>query len=757
MMITGIRKPAAQRGATRLDERQADTLNREGAADVTAVLEEVGLAAKTGWYASIVLYGTGGIATAILYLLMPESIPVGVFVLALVAVGLGVLSVFGALYLTNANWATHLRLTLGLSIFLVGAFVAGPSRVAFVLLPLFTLVTPAFLYGARFAIPYTVLVTAVSFSVLALTEGPARMAHAWITVGSQGMIVLSFMVAEQATRRLARMNRELAYSDPLTGIANMRRLRERLAEVIGRAGDATRPFALYAIDLDNFKLVNDNFDHGMGDRVLRAVAEELTNEVEPGDLVARRGGDEFSVLVIDADSRDLDDLARRLAAAIGRARARTCPQVTPSGSVAYVRSKQGDTTASVLQRADDALHDAKTAFHTEHRKHGGASVTPFAPQAKAPTAYERRRASLERVSAAVSRAYSPRRHSTRDGAREWIERFRRWWGSLNPMWSFSAVALLPAGVSLLVLAPLGWLDPLPWEVGLLCGAGYLMLAGVGLWASAHGWPECVMHLGFISAGVFTAWSTWAAGPSGAALIDIFAVLALYSLYFLGPKQALPYLFAYMGAFSYFAIAGDYPYGALRAGITDVVVIVLAGLVAKVRSVTVRFARRNAELSEVDPLTGVANVRALGFRVADVVNESSRDHTVPAIVTVDLDSFKLVNDRYNHTVGDQVIESVARSISEAVRADEMVARRGGDEFFVLFRDAANDHVGAVVERLHDAIQHTRRRICPDLPCTASISMVSRRDGESAEEFLRRADLAMHDEKLRVRRAADRKSA
>ncbi|MBI4896866.1 MAG: GGDEF domain-containing protein [Actinobacteria bacterium] len=753
-LIGGI--TAAQRGFARLDGAQADVLRREGADDVTAALEEVGLAAKTGWYASILLYGAGGIATAGLYLLMPTSIPFGVFVLALVAVLLSILSVFGAIYLTNANWATHMRLSLGLGIFLVGAVVAGPTAVAFVLLPLFVLVTPSFLYGARFAAPYMVVVSVVTLTVLLKLEGPARLAHAWITVGAELMIVMSFIVAEQATRRLARLNRALAYTDPLTGIANMRRLRERLADALGRSGDEPTSFALFAIDLDNFKQVNDEYDHSVGDRVLRAVAAELSAEAGAFDLVARRGGDEFSVLVTEPDRRDVEALARRFSSAIVRARMRTCPQITPSGSVAYVPARDGDSTASILQKADDALHDVKTAFHTGSVDRTSSMRALEAEEARvAFISQSPRRASLDRVAAAVNRAYSPRRTGVE--IERSIGRFRRWWSELNPMWSFSAVALTPAGFSLIVLSLAGQLHPLPTAVGLICGLGYYVLAGFGLWAAGHGWAERVMHLGFIVATLLTTWATWAAGPAGTAIIDILPVLVLYAIYFLGPRDALPYIFVLMTIYCAFAIGGDFAYGGLRGGITTTVVLVLAALVAKVRSVTVRFARTNAELSELDPLTGVANVRALGFRVTDAVAAASREQTVPAIVTIDLDQFKLVNDRYSHTVGDGMIESVARAISETVRSQELVARRGGDEFFVLFEHAEEDHIGAVIERLYDSIGHTRRRICPDLPSSSSIGVVTWREGESADEFLQRADRAMHDEKTRSRRRADRRLA
>lgn len=758
-MKVKVEKAAAQRGfAGSVDAAaQADVLQREGAADVSAVLEEVGLDAKTGWYAAILLYGTGGLVTAALQLLMPNVIPVGVFYLALVAMVLGGLCVPGALYWSNSNVAAHARLLAGGAIFITGAFVAGPAREAWVLLPLFILVTPAYLYGARFAIPYALMVTTLAFVILLDTDGPATFAHAWVTVGAIWMIVAAFMVAETTTRRLARLNRRMAYTDPLTGIANTRRLREQLTEALGKGFGEGSTFALFAIDLDNFKLVNDTFDHSTGDRVLCAVAEELSSEVDHFDLVARRGGDEFSVLAVDIGGRDLDALARRLADAIGRARMRTCPQVSPSGSVAYVLSQSGDTIASILQRADDELHDAKRAFHTEHGERDDIEVRTYV-EGDVVAEILPRVPDSDNIAAAIGRAYAPRPSAHRRNLQRRYESTRQWVQTLDPRWSFSAVALLPAAFSVAFLTLVGALEPLPTTVGLFASFSYVALFLVGMYASHRHWNVQIMTLGFLTATAITCWLLWQAGEAGTALLDILPVLVLYAFYFLGPRQGGLLLLPIMGAYAAFAIVGDYHYGLQRAVLSTLVVIVCAGLVLKVRNVTLRFAKQHAELSETDALTGLANMRSLAMRVEDTVELAQSGVVRPVILTIDLDKFKLVNDSYNHTVGDRVIEAVARAISETVRSDEMVARRGGDEFFVLFNDPGESHIGVVVERLHAAIEHARQRICPDLPNTASIGVVGWRLGESAEDFMSRADAAMHDEKLASRaRGYERQTA
>jgi diguanylate cyclase (GGDEF)-like protein len=88
-----------------------------------------------------------------------------------------------------------------------------------------------------------------------------------------------------------------ARHDQLTGLANRRAFGERLTAATQRDAGESKPFALFYIDLDGFKPVNDEFGHEVGDNLLRAVAERLRNCARPGDTVARLGGDEFAVIV----------------------------------------------------------------------------------------------------------------------------------------------------------------------------------------------------------------------------------------------------------------------------------------------------------------------------------------------------------------------------------------------------------------------------------------------------------------------------
>jgi diguanylate cyclase (GGDEF)-like protein len=115
------------------------------------------------------------------------------------------------------------------------------------------------------------------------------------------------LVAQRAVQERDTLH-SLAHSDPLTGLLNRRGFDDALAVALGSA-TAERLLALYVLDLDGFKPVNDRFGHDVGDELLRVAAQRLRSSVRSGDAVARLGGDEFVVM---ADGLSNQELAREL-------------------------------------------------------------------------------------------------------------------------------------------------------------------------------------------------------------------------------------------------------------------------------------------------------------------------------------------------------------------------------------------------------------------------------------------------------------
>lgn len=162
---------------------------------------------------------------------------------------------------------------------------------------------------------------------------------------------------------------------------------------------------------------------------------------------------------------------------------------------------------------------------------------------------------------------------------------------------------------------------------------------------------------------------------------------------------------------------------------------------------VRMVAELAQLASVrqeartDPLTGVANRRALVERV-DAVSTSPRG----ALLVVDLDRFKEVNDRYGHAVGDRVIRTVAGRLAEALEPHGLLARLGGDEFAAVVDDAHPDDAVALAHRLLAAVERPVRAEGHEFRLEASVGVASTALGARAPgELMRRADAAMYDAK------------
>jgi diguanylate cyclase (GGDEF)-like protein len=156
-------------------------------------------------------------------------------------------------------------------------------------------------------------------------------------------------------------SREAALHDALTGLPN----RVLLLELLEHAFRATRrsgnTSAVFFIDLDRFKEVNDSYGHQAGDQLLIAVAERLTGVLRPGDSLARLSGDEFVVLCEDlADPSVADAIAVRLNAGLSRPFTLSDVEVTVTASIGIAFAGQGiDAPAELLHEADLAMYRSK--------------------------------------------------------------------------------------------------------------------------------------------------------------------------------------------------------------------------------------------------------------------------------------------------------------------------------------------------------------------------------------------------------------
>lgn len=155
--------------------------------------------------------------------------------------------------------------------------------------------------------------------------------------------------------------RALANTDPLTNLKNRNYFTERFRQEFSRSGREEVPLSLILLDLDNFKLINDSYGHAGGDASLVATAAAIVGSVRDQDVVARMGGEEFMVLVMDTDQQGAAVLAENLRGII---EATLVPELdnkavlTASFGVAQLRSEDA-CFEPLYRRADIALYHAK--------------------------------------------------------------------------------------------------------------------------------------------------------------------------------------------------------------------------------------------------------------------------------------------------------------------------------------------------------------------------------------------------------------
>lgn len=167
----------------------------------------------------------------------------------------------------------------------------------------------------------------------------------------------------ERTTELERANAELdrlARFDPLTGLLNRRGFDERMANALAAARRRQAPLSVLLVDADHFKRVNDVHGHDVGDQVLQAIAQALRHRVREVDFVARIGGEEFVVVLVDTGLGGAAHVADDLLRAVRQAAMPGVGPMTVSCGVAEVKLG-GEAPEAALKRADVALYRAKQA------------------------------------------------------------------------------------------------------------------------------------------------------------------------------------------------------------------------------------------------------------------------------------------------------------------------------------------------------------------------------------------------------------
>jgi two-component system cell cycle response regulator len=188
------------------------------------------------------------------------------------------------------------------------------------------------------------------------------------------------------------------------------------------------------------------------------------------------------------------------------------------------------------------------------------------------------------------------------------------------------------------------------------------------------------------------------------------------------------------------------YGYLGVG-TVIAFAAFGALLARQADRLAEVARQLEHLAASDPLTGLPNRRYFVERLDAECARARRRAGALALISIDLDYFKRVNDRHGHPFGDRMLQHVAGVLRSAARVEDVVCRVGGEEFFVLCPGADAEDARAIAERFRAALagggvldaDGTLVRI------TASAGIAVHRPNGSAEDLILRADRALYEAK------------
>lgn len=517
-----------------------------------------------------------------------------------------------------------------------------------------------------------------------------------------------------------------AMTDPLTGLPNLNAFNARATKLFER--ERKGEVALLLIDLNDFKSANTLHGHAGGDHLLRVVGRSLARAKSTGHLVARIGGDEFAVLLERAAAEDLADQAVRYANAVRSAqRDIDMPGITLDASVGTaITPTDGLDMAALMTAADRSMYAAKAKAEQTRR-----------PAVQARERHERivpahRRAAArwiktdEQIASDVATAQGGRPENALFAALTWaigvsIGLFSLAMPDADHTYGWIAFAALMAGY---VVAVLAYFVAPPVESKRHLLNDMFTLGSIGL-------------------------ITYLTGGSASPLWPLIYLFIVYEAWFLGwrritmrivgPTAVILAPLVYEGIGSMSAATG----ASLYSG-----VLVAAGLTVLLSygQANMQRAQNEArEQSRVDPRTGLANRREFEVQVNAAFSADAADTKLtPAIVMLDLDNFKSVNTAHGHAAGDDLITEISRALAHCTRAEDCIARVGGDEFAVILPEADVAIARQVAERYIDAVngaaRSSRLSACRNVTASAGYALYGVH-GHDFDELINAADAVL----------------
>lgn len=249
--------------------------------------------------------------------------------------------------------------------------------------------------------------------------------------------------------------------------------------------------------------------------------------------------------------------------------------------------------------------------------------------------------------------------------------------------------------------------------------------------------------------LFISWSAYQTGGTESPLVNLYILVIIFCALTLGKIITLLEFGLIAALYFYIGHASYYQSGFLTLQLSEVMILfapfLLVGYITTLLSADLQRANDHlAEISTTDELTGLKNRRAFNAALDAEIGKAGRYKRPFAILMIDADNLKPVNDEFGHKVGDKLIRLIARVIAESVREVDLVARYGGDEFVVLMSESTRANASVVAERIRQAMENTSfSESGKRISSTVSIGIASfPTDTNNGEELLSIADQQLY---------------
>lgn len=252
--------------------------------------------------------------------------------------------------------------------------------------------------------------------------------------------------------------------------------------------------------------------------------------------------------------------------------------------------------------------------------------------------------------------------------------------------------------------------------------------------------------------MFITWVIWHTGQIDSVLINLYLLAVVASALTLGRLITLLQITAVTGAYLYmsYAMYGEQLYSVMVLGrlMVDFAPFYLVAYVTTMLASDIQSANQLLkELSEKDGLTGLLNRGAFEDRLSKAISNPRRNSLPLCLMMIDSDHLKKVNDKFGHSAGDLLIQSIGTVLKHHVRPSDICGRYGGDEFLLLLGSIETADVRTLAERIRHAVANTPLFVDAGVVrSSVSIGCASYpSDAESTEELLNKADSALYKSK------------